>query len=151
MFTKKASTEKFEENDAIRKERYKNARDGAREKVRKEVGAKDKLIIVDFMKEAMKRHNMITRDGKRDFWDEVMDKYNITKARLKKMYREHEKDETYVKEQKTANNKRYMAKGMRKTGGGRESIAEFAIEDLDAWVHQEYSMGHQMDKSDILE
>ena len=30
LFTKKASTEEFEENAAIRKERYKNARDGAR-------------------------------------------------------------------------------------------------------------------------
>ena len=44
-----------------------------------------------------------------------------------------------------------MAKGVRRARGGRKSIYEFTIEDLDAWVHQEYSMGHQMDKSDILE
>ena len=39
-------------------------------------------MIVDFMKEEMKRHSMLTAQGKHDFWDEVMDKYNITKARL---------------------------------------------------------------------
>jgi hypothetical protein len=67
------------------------------------------------------------------------------------MYKDHEKDEAHVKEQRTAHKKKYMPKGIRKKREGRKSIYEFTIEDLDAWVHQEYSMCHQMDKADILE
>ena len=42
-------------------------------------------MIVDFMSEAIKRHNMITDQGRQYFWDEVLEKYNISKARLKQM------------------------------------------------------------------
>jgi len=108
-------------------------------------------MIVEFMIEAMKKHNMLTNQGKHDFWEEVTDKYHISRDRLQKMYQQHEKDKAFLQDQKTSYRKRYMAKGVRRAGGGRKSIYEFTIEDLDAWVHQEYSMGHQMDKSDILE
>jgi hypothetical protein len=103
------------------------------------------------MIEAMKKHNMLTNQWKKHFWEEVMDKYHISRTRLQKMYGQREKDKAYLKDQKTSYRKRYMAKGVRRAGGGRKSIYEFTIEDLDAWVHQEYSMGHQMAKSDILE
>ena len=84
----------------------KNARDGAREKARKEVAAKDRIIIVEFMMEAMKKHNMVTNEGRHDFWEEVMDKYHISRKRLQKMYRQHEKDKAYLKDQKTSYRKR---------------------------------------------
>ena len=85
LLIKKASQEEIEEQLACNKDKHKNARDGARERARKEVSAKDRLMIVEFMKEAMKRHNMITDEGRSLFWVEVINKYNISRERLKKM------------------------------------------------------------------
>ena len=109
-------------------------------------------MIVEFMEECMTKHNMKTHMGKHQFWQEVEEKYNISRKRLQIMWQNREKDNALLQDQKNQyRKKRYIPQGVRASGAGRKSIYEFTIEELDQWIHAENSMGHQMDKADVLE
>ena len=109
-------------------------------------------MIVEFMEECMKKHNIKTHRGKHDFWQEVEDKYDISRKRLQIIWQNCEKDKALLQDQKYQYKKnRFIPQGVRSAGGGRKSIYEYTIEELDHWIHSEYSMGHQMDKADVLD
>jgi len=92
LIIQKASKEDLEEQAAMNKERYRNARDGAREKQRKELALKDRMVIAEFMEECIKKHNMKTHKGKHEFWEEVQGKYNVSRKRLQIIWQGREKD-----------------------------------------------------------
>jgi len=152
LITRKASKDELDEQTAMNKERYRNARDGAREKQRRELALKDRLVIAEFMEECIKKHNMKTHKGKHQFWEEVEEKYKVSRKRLQMIWQGREKDKELKEEKKHEfKKKRFIAQGVRAPGGGRKSIYEFTLQELDDWIHAEYSCGHQMDKADVLD